>query len=206
MNITVIAATISSILAIYSAFPYIRSVLNGKTKPHRLGWLIFSIMNGMVFFAQIFSGGRLSTLVSLIFFIFSLSVFGLSFSKGTNQTSASDWVLFSFAVLAMILWAVTRNNALAIWLTLFIDLIATAMIILKVRRHPSSENASSWIIQTIAYVFTCLTLYNVRIGILYVRPLYGLICDVALVASILYFNSNPKKSKRSTRKRTPVNN
>jgi hypothetical protein len=27
--------------------PYIRSIINGKTKPHQLSWLVFSIMNGV---------------------------------------------------------------------------------------------------------------------------------------------------------------
>lgn len=189
MNLIAIAGIISTILAIYSAVPYISAVLKGKTKPHQLGWLVFTIMNGMAFFAQILEGGKLSALVTLAFFAYSLTVFILSFSKGTKSTSKTDRVLFGFALAAMALWAITRNNDLAIWLTLLIDLIATTMIILKVRAHPVTEDSKSWIIGTIAYVFSCITLINIRPGILYVRPIYGLVCDAAIVLCIYYFNS-----------------
>lgn len=187
MSIVALAAIISTGLAVYSGVPYIRSVLNGKTKPHKLGWLVFTIMNGMVFFAQYLAGGRISTLISLTFFIYSLIIFILSLSKGTNNTSKADRFLFAFAVLAMICWALTKNNNLAIWLTVLIDLAASAMIILKARQHPYSEDPKPWIIATTAYVFACITLFNVNFGILYVRPIYGLLCDAAIVGSIYYF-------------------
>ena len=69
MNVPVIAGLIYTVLAVYSAIPYIISVLNGNTAPDRLGWLVFTIMNGMVFFTQIFEGGTSSTLRSLAFFV-----------------------------------------------------------------------------------------------------------------------------------------
>lgn len=189
MSIAVIAGTISTVLAIYSAVPYIRSVMNGKTKPDRLGWLVFTIMNGMVFFAQFFSGGRSSTLVSLAFFLFSATVFLLSFLKGTTSSTKTTKLLFVFAMITMIIWALTKNNDIAIWLTVLIDLFATAIIILKTRKHPGTENVESWVIGTLAYVFSCIALYQVPIGILYVRPIYGLVLDTALVVSIYYYNS-----------------
>jgi hypothetical protein len=189
MSITIIAGGMSSALATYSSVPYIRSVLNGKTKPDRLGWLVFAIMNGMVFFAQVFSGGRSSTLVSLAFFVFSLSVFLLTFVKGTTKSTKTTKILFGFAVVTMIIWALTRNNDIAIWLTVLIDLFAAAIIILKTRSHPGPENVESWAIGTLAYIFSCLALYHVPLGILYVRPIYGLVLDAALVISIYYYNS-----------------
>lgn len=140
MSVTGVAATLSILLAIYSGFPYIKAVLNGKTHPHQLSWLVFTIMNGMVFFAQYLEGGRLSTLISLTFFIYSFIIFILSWSKGTRNTSKADLSLFIFALLAMLAWFFTKNNVLAIWLTLVIDLSATSMIILKVKKLPKSED------------------------------------------------------------------
>ena len=193
MDLANIAAAVSTLLAIYSGIPYIRAVLNGKTEPHRLGWLVFTIMNGMVFFAQYFEGGRISTLISLTFFIYSLIVFGLSFAKGTSKTSTADWSLFTFAVLATVAWGLTKNNSLAIWLTLLIDLAATSMIILKVRKRPKSEAMEPWLIGTIAYAFSCITLHKVPFGILYVRPIYGLLCDGALVGFIMFYVSSQNR-------------
>jgi hypothetical protein len=189
MSLTAVAAVLSTVLAIYSGIPYIRAVLNGKTKPHQLSWLVFTIMNSMVFLAQYLAGGRSSTLISLTFAIYSFIIFILSFSKGTRNTSRLDKLLFTFALVAMVIWVLTRSNEIAIVLTLLIDLAATTMIILKVRVHPNSEAPFSWLIGTIAYVFSCITLINVHPGILYVRPIYGLLCDGALTGFIYYFRA-----------------
>ena len=195
MSFVVLAGIISTLLAIYSAVPYISSVIRGRTQPHQLGWLVLTIMNGMVFFAQIFDGARASALVALAFLLYSLTVFVLSFSRGVRSATRTDKILFFFAVLAMIAWAITRDNAVAIWLTLFIDLAATIMIILKVKNHPGSEDATSWVYGTLAYVFSCLTLINIKPGILYVRPVYGLVCDAVIVVSIVIYNSKPAQTK-----------
>jgi hypothetical protein len=66
------------------------------------------------------------------------------------------------------------------------------MIILKLRRQPKSEAPGPWVIGTIAYVFTCLSLVNTSFGVLYVRPIYGLVCDAALVLAIFYFRKKLK--------------
>lgn len=193
MTFVGVAGIASTVLAVCAEVPYIRSILNGKTKPHRLGWLVLTILNGMVFFAQFFAGGRKSTLVSLIFFIFSLLILGLSIKRGTSNTSKADRYLFIFAIIAIIAWGISRNNVLAIWLTLIIDVAATSMIILKIRELPDSEAPLPWAIGGFAFVFSCITLADVKPGILYVRPIYGLASQAAVTISVFYFRARKQK-------------
>lgn len=192
MTTIALTAAISTVIAVYSIIPYVTEVIKGNTRPHQLSWLVFVIMNGIVFFSQYFEGGRGSILIALAFFVGSLLVLGLSFRYGTRDTSKWDKLLFGFALITIVVWFLTRSNATAIWLTLIIDVAATSMIILKLRSQPRSESAKPWIIATCAYVFSCLSLIGTPVGILYVRPIYGLVCDVAIVAAIYYYH------KRST--------
>lgn len=194
MKLTTLAATVSTVLAMYAVYPYIRSIILGRTKPHQLSWMVFVIMNGIVCFSQLLAGGRGSVLISLTFFIGSVIVLALSFHYGVRDTSRWDRVLFCFALITIGVWALTRSNELAIWLTLLIDIAATAMMILKLRSHPNSEDPYPWIIASFAYVFSCLSLAGKPLSILYVRPLYGLICDVIFVAAILYFQRRARRS------------
>jgi hypothetical protein len=202
MTVSLIAGIIATIIGIYASVPYIVAILKGKTQPHQLSWLVFVIMNGIVLLSQFLEGGRESVLITLTFFIGSLIIFVLSLKYGTRDTSRWDKALFTFALLTIVLWILTRSNELAIWLTLLIDLAATTMIILKVRARPDSEDPKPWIVASVAYVFTCLSLVGVPFGILYVRPLYGLICDVVLVIAIYYFIHKIRRDhakKRSSR-------
>lgn len=195
MKLTDIAAIISTILGIYASVPYILSILNGKTKPHQLSWLVFVIMNGIVFFSQYFIGGRGSVLITLTFFIGSAIIFLLSLKFGVRDSSKWDRLLFSFAIFTIIIWVLTKSNAVAIWLTVLIDLAATSMIILKVKATPQSEDPYPWVIGTIAYVFTLLTLVDKPLSILYVRPLYGLIGDAAIVGFIYFWRFRISQTK-----------
>jgi hypothetical protein len=187
MNFPLIMGIFATIFGLYATVPYVIAILKGKTKPHQFSWLIFVIMNGIVLFSQFFEGARESILITLTFFIGSLIIFLLSLKYGTRDTSKWDKLLLTFALLAIVIWMLTRSNEAAIWLTLVIDVIATSMIILKLRKKPKSEDPKAWIVATIAYVFTTLSLVGTPVGILYVRPLYGLICDLFLVIAIFYF-------------------
>lgn len=193
MNLVSISAFLSTVLGIYATVPYVVMIVKGKTKPHQLSWLVFVIMNGIVFFSQFFEGARGSILITLTFFVGSLIIFLLSFTYGIRESSRWDKLLFLFALITIGIWFLTRSNALAIWLTLVIDLAATSMTVLKIKSLPYSEDPQPWIIGTLAYVFSCLTLWGQPLNILYVRPLYGLLGDAALVACIYLFRKTNKK-------------
>lgn len=194
MHLLVSSATfLSTALALYCTIPYIIAIIKGKTKPHQLSWLVFVIMNTIVFCSQFLAGGRQSVIISFIFVVGSLAVFLLSLKYGVRDTSKLDRLLFGFALATIVVWFLTRDNAVAIWLTLLIDVFATSMMMLKIRVEPHSEDPVPWMIATAAYVFTVLTLAGQPLSILYVRPLYGLACDAALVAFIYY-----SRKKRAT--------
>lgn len=177
---------ISTLLGLYCTIPYIRSILRRKTKPHQFSWLVFVIMNGIVAFSQFLAGARASVFISFTFFAGSLVIYILSLKYGTRDTSKWDRALFSFALITIVIWILTKSNATAIWLTLIIDIAATSMTALKVVKEPHSEDPVPWLIASAAYVFTCLSLADKPLNILYVRPIYGLIGDLALVAFIYY--------------------
>ena len=197
MNIALLFGIIAAILGAYSLVPYVSAVLKKKTKPHQLSWLVFTIMNGIVFFSQLFAGANISIIITAIFFAGSAFIYILSLKYGTRESSRWDKTLFAIALVTIVIWYITKSNDLAIWLTLIIDLAATTMIILKLRTQPNSEAAQPWVIATVAYVFTCLSLIGTPFGILYVRPVYGLICDAALVFFILLYTRRSKKKVAS---------
>lgn len=187
-----ICGVISTILAIGCAVPYIRSVLQGKTKPHQFSFMVFAIMNGLVFVTQFLEGARQSVLIALVFFISTLITVVLSFSRGTRNTSPLDRTLFGFALLTIVIWALTGSNTVALWLTVLIDIFATTMILLKIKAEPKSEDPLPWIIATAAFVFTCLSLLGRSVSVIYVRPFYGL-ASSAIVAWFIFYHRKKNK-------------
>jgi len=187
-----ICAFLSAALGAYCAIPYIASIIKGKTKPHQFSWLVFSIMNGIVFVSQFLEGGRGSIIVYGLFFIGSTINFLLSLKFGVRDSSKWDKMLFAFALATIVIWLLTRSNEVAIWLTVLIDIFATSMIILKLRSKPHSEAPWPWILATAATGFGLLTLVGKPLSILYVRPTYGVICNIVLIGFIYYYRRNKK--------------
>lgn len=97
------AALLSTVLAISCIAPYVRAVLNGRTKPHQLSWLVLVIMNGIVCLSQYLEGARESVLISFAFFTSSAIIFILSLTRGTRDTSRWDRLLFVFASITIVL-------------------------------------------------------------------------------------------------------
>lgn len=195
-DIVVASGIVSTLLAIYCSVPYLQAIIKGRTKPHQFSWLIFVIMNGIVTSSQYLKGARASVLISLTFFIFSFIIFLLSLKYGSRDTSRFDKLLFGFSLATIVVWFLTKDAAIAIWLTVVIDIAATSMIILKIKGDPKSEDPYPWLLGSIAYIFTCLALIDKPFGVLYVRPIYGLLSDAAIVLAVYWYTSNGRGQRR----------
>jgi hypothetical protein len=194
----IVCGILSTLCAIYVGLPYMRTIIRGETRPHQYTWLIYTIMDGIIVVSQYLAGGRLSVLAYFVYFIYAAVIFGLSLKYGVRNSSSYDRLLLGFALATIVLWALTRNNTLAIWLTVLIDSYATTMLILKVRKHPGSEPLYLWCIGSAALLFSSLSLLNKPLGILYVRPWYGFFSDVALVIAIALYQPKRKRSRGKT--------
>lgn len=186
---TSIMGVLSVTIAVLGMFPYWKSIIGGRTKPHQFSWIIFAIMNVIITVSQFLEGGRSSVLISLAFAIGCVVNVILSFRYGTRGTSRFDVLLFGLALTTIAAWTITESNAVAIWLTVVIDVLATAMIVLKIAAEPDSEDPFPWAIATIAFAFSCASLIGTSNEILYVRPVYGLLSDVVVIAAIFGFRA-----------------
>jgi len=98
-------------------------------------------MQGIAAVSQLLEGARGSVLIAIVFFVSSAVNLCLSFKYGVRKSSRYDKLLFTLALISIIIWYLTKSNATAIWLTALIDVFATTMIILNytpiptVRRH-----------------------------------------------------------------------
>lgn len=186
----------STVLALVSGIPYTILIARGQTKPHQFTFFIWSTMNFVVFVTQFLEGARASIAMTAVFMVLSTINLVLSFKHGVRDSSRYDRFMLGFALATIVVWLLTKNNVLAIWLTIFIDIPATTMLILKLKKHPGTEPLRLWIITTVASVFTCLSVIDKPFGILYVRPVYIFLSTMAVVVAIMYFAPAAKKRSK----------
>src|SRR5581483_9736264 len=101
--------------------PYIRGVLNGRTKPHAFSWLVYSVMTGIAFFGQIAGGGGAGAWVNGLTAIVCFVIFIFGLIKGRANIAFIDWFSLSGAAVALIFWFVTKGPLLSVILVTLID-------------------------------------------------------------------------------------
>lgn len=106
-------ATLSGILGIIigvaSFYPYIREIFSGKTHPHAFTWFAWMASGGIIFAAQITSGGGLGTWVTASAAGMCLVVFILALRYGETDITPVDYIALGAIVISLVLWALIQN-------------------------------------------------------------------------------------------------
>lgn len=103
--------------------PYIRSVLQGRTKPHVFSWFIWALGTFVVFLALLAGGGGLGAWPIGISAVITGYVALLAYRERTDRSiTKTDWVFFVLALAALPSWFFTSNPLWAVIILTGVDL------------------------------------------------------------------------------------
>lgn len=172
---------------IFGGFYYIKDTLAGTTKPNRVTWLMWSIAPLIGTVAALAAQVTWAVLPVFMAGFVPLLVFAASF-KNKNaywQLRKLDYLCGLFSLLALILWAITKEPVVAIALALASDGFAVVPTFIKSWTDPDTESS-------IAYstgVFSALTGFaavNNWNFSEYGWPIYLVIANASLLISIYH--------------------
>jgi hypothetical protein len=137
-------------------FAYIRGTLTGRLKPNRISWLMWAVAPLIAFVAALADGVRWAALPVFGAGFGPLFVFIVSFKnpKSFWKLGYFDYLCGIFSLLALILWAITKEPAVAIFFAIISDLFAAIPTLIKSWKYPKTE--SGWIFLT--GIFSTLTI------------------------------------------------
>ncbi len=144
MNSKLLFGTLSIIPAVIAYSFYFRSMFNGKTKPHAFSWLVWGILSGNGFFAQVSAHAGIGAWATGLTSLASLTIFLCALRIGATQPTRFDWTLLSLALAGLLLLFVIKNKDAALCITLLALVAGFAMNIRKVYRKPTEENATAF--------------------------------------------------------------
>jgi hypothetical protein len=180
----------SGIIMALSAIPYVRSILRLETKPQRTTWLIWSILTFIAFFSQMAKGGTWSLLLTAGDTIAILIVFVLSIKFGVGGFKKIDILSLAGAGVSLLLWYITNEPAVALFLIILTDFIGANLTITKAWRDPKSENWVGWAMCGVGGLLGTLAVGEFNF-ILMIFPAY--ICFInSLVAGIVLWRGRIK--------------
>ncbi|MBP9131933.1 hypothetical protein KBF61_02265 [Candidatus Saccharibacteria bacterium] len=181
-------------LNIIGMLGYVFTTLKGVSKPNRVTWFFWFVIPLITFSAQLSEGVGTQSLLTLSASVGPFLVLVSSFfnKKAYWKTVKSDFVLAGFVILIIVLWQLTQDATLAIFLSILADALAGFPTMKKCFTHPETENFHAYGLSFISSIITILTIENWNFAN-YSFPLY-LTASVGIMMLLIYF---AKKRQRA---------
>lgn len=173
-------------LTFLAFLPYIRSISQGKTKPHVFSWIIWSSLTFVVFLAQLADQGGAGAWSIGVSGIITLVVALLAYHKKAEiDITRSDWVFFMAALSALPLWYVTANPLWAVLVLTTVDVLGLAPTLRKAYWHPFEEQAGFFMMMAVRNAVSIAALENYSLTTVLFPATTGLAC-IGLVLMLWY--------------------
>lgn len=156
----------AGILSAISYIPYIKDTLWGTTKPERSSWLIWSVLTSIAFFSLVAKGATASLWEVGVEALCVTIVFFLSLRFGVGGTNKRDIIVLCIAVLGLVLWYVTKEAAIALFISIGIDASGTILTVIKAYQDPGSETLTTWVLVCISGLLAMIAVGSFNITLL----------------------------------------
>jgi hypothetical protein len=184
MDIKVIAGLISAVLPFIAYAPYLRDTWRGKTRPHPISWLSWSIATATLTLVLAFNGGGAAVWFQLSVLAIEVTICLLAFLHGGRRDiKPGDLVCFGASMVALICWGVADQSALAMSFLAASGVIGLVPMLRKAWAKPHEETLFTWPIQTITAAVNVFALAQFTYTTL-VNPIANIFVNLTLAAVI----------------------
>jgi hypothetical protein len=142
----------SLVLCTIQYIPYYKGIFEGRVRPHAVTWLIWALIAGIAFAAQLIKGGGAGAWASGYTMLLCTGVFLLSFSRGEKEIVLIDWISLAIGLMALVMWAVTNDPLNAVILAVIANTIGYVPTVRKSIAKPYQEDMRSYAISLIKWV------------------------------------------------------
>lgn len=199
-NYKIMLGAVATLIGIAGFAPYIGKLVKRAIKPHAFSWLIWSIMQFLVFAAQVSHGGgagswAVGAPATLCFVIFVISLF-----RGEKDITRSDWMFLLGALLGISLWLITEIPLYSVILAVMIDFFAFAPTIKKSYKKPNEESISVFAFSAVSFFISLFALQRVTLTTV-LFPLYLTTATSLFVVMVLLRRRFGRRGKRARPKR-----
>ncbi len=148
-------------LTIFAYLPYIRSIMQGKTKPHVFSWVIWGISTCIVFLAQLSDRGGAGAWVIGFSGTITIYVACLAYIKKSDITiTRTDWIFFVLAMMSLPLWYFTSDPLWAVVVLTTVDVLGFGPTFRKAYIYPREEQLMFFVVMVVRNLLVVSALEN----------------------------------------------
>ncbi len=167
---------LAAVLNFIGTFDYLLGTIKGKLKPNRVTWILWSLAPLIAFAAEVTQGAGITGLMTFTAGFFPLLIVVASFisKKSYWKISFFDVVCGGFSLLGLYMWYITKAGNIAIFFSIFADLMAAIPTMIKSYIAPETESYKAYFFSALAAAVTLLTVTSWNLAMVGF-PLYILI-------------------------------
>jgi len=154
----VVVGALAVALTLVGYGSYFRSIFLGETKPHAFTWIVFTFIDGIIFFIQLGEGGGPGAWVLGVAALFSAVVSILSLRFGEKDIRPIDWACLLGAVVGLCIWQGIDNAFGAVILLSMTNMLATAPTFRKSFIKPGEESVIIWALDVVKFSLSIVAL------------------------------------------------
>ena len=183
MNSLVLFGVAALVINCIGYIPYFKGIFEGRVKPQRITWGIWTILTSIAFINQVANGGGWSALFFGSTTLLVVGVFVLSFKYGVGGSSKLDQAVLGMAFLLTAMWAITGDTVNSTYFVIAIDSIGALPTIVKAYKNPETEVYLQWFMAALAGGLSLLAVGKNGSLVLYAYPIYVFIFNMIIVTA-----------------------
>lgn len=169
-------------LTLIAFYPYIRSIVQGKTKPHVFSWVIWGSTTFVVFLAQLEDNGGVGAWPIGVSGMITLGVAIMAYLKRADITiTRTDWVFFIAAISSLPLWYFTSDPFWAVVILTTVDVFGFGPTVRKAYSHPFEEQLMFFALFAARNVIVILALENYSLTTVLFPATIATICLLLMI-------------------------
>lgn len=177
----------AAIALTFAAFvPYIRTILNGATKPHVFSWIIWGATTFVVFLAQLEGKGGAGAWPIGVSGCITIFVAFLAYVKRAEiAITKTDWLFFALAMSSLPVWYLTSDPLWAVVILTVVDLLGFGPTVRKAYCFPHSESLLFFCLFVVRNLLVIMALENYSVTTVLFPAVMTLAC-MLLMAIVAY--------------------
>lgn len=160
---------------------YVVSILQNKTKPHLFTWLVWGIITGIAYAAQISDNAGPGSWQMGVSSFLCLMTAAMALKWGEKEITRGDKIALAASLIAIIPWLITKNPLGSVILISIIDCVAYYPTFRKSWNKPHEENLTTYLMANLKISISLFALLNFTL----ITALYPIVLIIANGAFII---------------------